>query len=73
MIHPEMLELHYPPYWHYDLLQALLVLSRMDLLGDERVSEALDILQAKGVSGRDLARRSTLLAANWEPAIPGSG
>ena len=47
MIHPEMIELHYPPYWHYDILQALLVLSRIDLLKDERCSEALDILQAK--------------------------
>lgn len=45
IIHPEMLELHYPPYWHYDILQALLIFYRMDLLADERVSEALDLLQ----------------------------
>ena len=24
---------HYPPYWHYDILQALLVLSRMGKAG----------------------------------------
>jgi hypothetical protein len=28
------LALHYPPYWRYDVLQALLVLSRMGLAGD---------------------------------------
>ena len=47
IIHPEMLELHYPPYWHYDILQALLILSRMNMLGDERTSESLDQLQAR--------------------------
>jgi len=47
IIHPEMLELHYPSYWHYDILQSLLILSRMDLLTDERASEALALLQAK--------------------------
>jgi predicted small integral membrane protein len=29
VIRREWLTLHYPPYWHYDILQALLVLSRM--------------------------------------------
>jgi hypothetical protein len=47
LIHPEMLELHYPPYWHYDILQGLLVLSRKEFLQDERASEALELLQAR--------------------------
>ena len=47
VIHPEMLELHYPPYWHYDILQALLVFSRLGPLKDERLDEVLDILQAR--------------------------
>lgn len=46
-IHPEMLLLHYPPYWHYDILQALLVLSRMGLVADARNNEALEILLSK--------------------------
>jgi hypothetical protein len=29
VIDRRLLALHYPPYWHYDLLQALLVLSRV--------------------------------------------
>ena len=38
---------HYPPYWHYDILQALLVLSRMGKGGDPRASDALDEVQRR--------------------------
>lgn len=41
VINPTWLVLHYPPYWHYDVLQALLVLGRLGKLGDPRVDEAL--------------------------------
>ena len=39
------LALHHPPYWHYDVLQALLVLSRMGLAADPRAGEALDVVE----------------------------
>jgi len=35
---------HYPPYWHYDVPQALLVLSRLGRVRDPRAREALDLL-----------------------------
>jgi hypothetical protein len=35
---------HYPPYWHYDVPQALLILSRMGLAGDPRAGDAVDVL-----------------------------
>jgi len=38
------LALHYPPYWHYDVLQALLVLSRLGKAGDPRAGDALELL-----------------------------
>jgi hypothetical protein len=38
---------HYPPYWHYDILQALLILSRIGRTGDPRASNALDELQRR--------------------------
>jgi hypothetical protein len=38
------LALHYPPYWHYDVLQALLVLSRLGKAGDPRADDALELL-----------------------------
>lgn len=37
----------WPPYWHYDVLQALVVLSRMGLVTDPRTADALDELQAR--------------------------
>jgi hypothetical protein len=38
---------HYPPYWHYDILQALLVLSRMGRARDPRAGDALDELERR--------------------------
>ena len=47
VIHQAWLAPRYPPYWHYDILQALLVLSRMGKAGDPRASDALDELQRR--------------------------
>jgi hypothetical protein len=46
-IHREWTTLHYPPYWRYDILQALVVLSRMSLARDERAAEALNLIEAR--------------------------
>jgi hypothetical protein len=43
-IHKNWVVPHYPPYWHYDAPQALLILSRMGLAGDERARDAVDAL-----------------------------
>lgn len=43
----EFVKLHYPPYWHYDILQAMLVLSRRKSLNDPRCEEALKLLESK--------------------------
>ncbi len=43
-MHPEVVKLHYPPYWHYDILQALLVLGRLGRLDDDRAADALQLL-----------------------------
>jgi hypothetical protein len=47
--HQEWLKLHYPPYWHYDVLLGLLVMSRCGKAKDPRAAEALDLVAA----GRD--------------------
>jgi hypothetical protein len=44
---PSFVVLHYPPYWHYDFLQALLVLARLGLARDPRCGDALDLLEQK--------------------------
>jgi hypothetical protein len=47
MIHPDMIKLHYPVYWHCDILQELVILSRAGRLADPRTKEALDIVEKK--------------------------
>lgn len=46
-IHPSFVALHYPPFSHYDVLKTLVVLSRMGLAGDERASDALQLLESR--------------------------
>jgi hypothetical protein len=40
-------QLHYPLYWHCDVLQELMILLRARKLGDPRTGEALDIVEKK--------------------------
>jgi hypothetical protein len=44
VIKQQWLSLRYPPYWHYDVLQALLVLGRLGRLDDEHANEAFELL-----------------------------
>lgn len=46
-IDPRWLKLRYPEFWHYGILPALLLLSRMGLSGDPRAVEAGDVLRSK--------------------------
>ena len=46
IINRRWLSPHYPPYWHYDVYQGLLVLSRVGGVNDPRVQEALDLVQS---------------------------
>ena len=65
-IHPSWTVLHYPPYWHYDVLQALVVVTRMGLTSDPRAADAVDLVAA--LQGRD--GRWKAGARWWRP--PGS-
>ena len=58
-IHPEWLRLHHPPNWHYDILYALTVLTRMGRGGDPRAGDALDVLRQRRLkNGRFRGRGS---------------
>ena len=72
MIDRRWLQLRYPPYWHYDVLQALLVLSRLGLAGDPRAADALDLVES-GAGGPTAAGGRA--AYWWRPpgGRPGSG
>ena len=43
--------LHYPCYWHYDILFGLKVTAEIGLIKDPRCAEAIDILLSKQLSG----------------------
>lgn len=47
IIDGDFLKLHYPCYWHYDILFGLFVLLEAGLLEDERCTDALDLLVSK--------------------------
>jgi hypothetical protein len=51
VIDPRWTRLHYPVYWHYDILQALRVLDLAGKLRDARTREALDLLESKRSPG----------------------
>ncbi|HEX4919997.1 MAG TPA: hypothetical protein VFV92_04580, partial [Candidatus Bathyarchaeia archaeon] len=40
-------KLHYPPYWHYDILFGLKVMAEAGFVRDKRCEEALDLLESK--------------------------
>lgn len=46
-IHRSWVALAYPPYWHYSVLHALLVLARMGKVRDSRAADALDLLERR--------------------------
>jgi hypothetical protein len=49
VIHPEFCKLHYPCYWHYDLLFGLKIMAEAGFLHDSRCAEALDLLEQKAL------------------------
>ena len=56
-IHPSWIVLHYPAYWHYDVLQGLRVLVAVDRIDDPRAADALDLVErARRPNGRFTGR-----------------
>ncbi len=51
IMNSRFLKLHYPPYWHYDVLFALKVMAEAGLISDPRCTEALDLLESKRLPG----------------------
>ncbi len=47
IIKSEFVKLHYPLYWHYDILGALKVFAEIGQTEDERFADALDLLEEK--------------------------
>lgn len=67
MIDHRWTQLRYPSYWHYDMLGALRLLTRLGLIDDPRANDALDRLEKRRLpDGRWAANTQW-----WKP--PGSG
>lgn len=47
LIREEFVKLHYPLYWHYDILGALKVFAEIGMIKDPRFQDALDLLESK--------------------------
>ena len=47
VIDPRFLKLHFPRYWHYDILIALKAMLEAGYINDPRCTEALEILESK--------------------------
>src|SRR2546421_2055155 len=46
----DFVALHYPLYWHYDVLGGLKAMTRIGKIRDRRCADALDLLQENGLS-----------------------
>jgi len=46
-IRPDFVKLHYPLYWHYDILFGLKNIAEAGLIHDARCNDALDLLESK--------------------------
>jgi hypothetical protein len=47
VIKEKFIQLHYPPYWHYDILAGLKVMAEAGYLPDPRCRKALDLIETK--------------------------
>jgi hypothetical protein len=51
LIEPDFITLHYPAYWHYEILSALKALAEAGFLSDPRCQAALELLEARELPG----------------------
>lgn len=80
VIHPDFVHLHYPCYWHYDILFGLKVMKEAGFIGDKRCKKAIEILKLKQlpdgtfpaerkfyhlISRNELNRKSGSTLADW--------
>ncbi|MHB8933155.1 MAG: hypothetical protein ACYC6H_06790 [Bellilinea sp.] len=47
LIDPHFISLHYPYYWHYNILFGLKVMAELGCIDDPRCQEALDMIESK--------------------------
>jgi hypothetical protein len=64
VIDEEFITLHYPWYWHYDILFGLKVMTEAGWLGDERCLAALDLLESRQLADGGFAAEKKYYQSN---------
>lgn len=81
LMDPHFLNLHYPSYWHYDILSGLKVMAEAGFIGDPRCTAALDWLESRRLPGGGFpsdqkyyytakSAKTGRSRVNWGPASP---
>lgn len=66
IIAPDFVVLHYPCYWHYDVLFGLKVLAEAGFIGDPRCREALDLLESMRLPDGGFAAGKKYYGKSWK-------
>ena len=69
VIRKEFVALHYPLYWHYDLLHALKIMAEAGFIDDPRCGTAPELLAAKQLTGGGWAAEKKYYKASHELAL----
>ena len=62
----DFLALHYPCYWHYDILFGLKVLAEAGFIGDPRCEEALDLLESMRLADGGFPATKKYYRKSWK-------
>jgi len=63
--------LHYPVYWHYDILAGLKAMAELDLIRTPRCADALDLLEAKELESGGWAADDRYFKTTSKPVLGG--
>jgi hypothetical protein len=69
LIHKEFARLHFPLYWHYDVLGGLRGLAELGVVTDGRCADALDLLESKRLPDGGWPAESRYYRASDEIAL----
>ena len=70
VIDPHFVLLHYPAYWHYNILFGLKVMAEAGFIADPRCKEALDLLESRQLPGGGFPAEETY-ARTTRPELSG--
>ncbi len=72
VINEDFIKLHYPCYWHYDILFGLKVMAEAGFIRDERCNMALDLLESKRLSDGGFPAEKAYYRFSDKPVSGGS-